>query len=88
MAANSASNEEPELVGGTASGERLSRHFHRRSLSKSLQIGIGVIAIIFLAIICLAFWDPDGMGRKGMEFPADVGRPIADTVKDGTKWLI
>jgi len=88
MAATSTSNEEPGLVGGTASGERPSRQFHLRSLSKSLQIGIGLVAIIFLAIVCLAFWDPDGMGRKGMEFPADVGRPIADTVKDGTKWLI
>jgi glycine betaine/proline transport system permease protein len=41
-----------------------------------------------LAALCLAFWDPDGIGRKGMEFPVEFGGPIADGIKGGTRWLI
>lgn len=56
--------------------------------AKTLIGLVGAITVVLLAVVCLAVWDPDGTGRKAMDFPADIGDPIASGIKDGTKWLI
>ncbi|HEU0022705.1 MAG TPA: proline/glycine betaine ABC transporter permease [Dehalococcoidia bacterium] len=81
-------NRGPTLAGNREVGDRPSGASQSRSWSKPLTGVAGVLASILLAAISLAFWDPDGIGRRGMEFPAEVGEPIANTVKDGTRWLI
>lgn len=86
MAATETSSTEPDAQ--KAQVEPPARALQPRSMNNTLKIVIGILAVILLAAICLAFWDPDGIGRKGMEFPANIGKPISDSIKDGTKWLI
>ncbi len=88
MAATRTSNVGQPLPDEVESAPPPARGPQARSLSKTSMTVVGLLAVILLAAICLTFWDPDGFGRKGMEFPADIGKPIAGSVKDGTKWLI
>ena len=60
----------------------------RSGLGKTIWVSVGLLAVILLGFLCLAMWDPDGFGRKGMEFPVKFGKPIANTIQDGTEWLI
>ena len=60
----------------------------RDGLGKSIWVSLGLLAVVLVGILCLAVWDPDGFGRKGMDFPVKFGKPIADSIQDGTEWLI
>ena len=53
-----------------------------------LWAALALLGLVLVTVVCLFAWDPDGVGRKGMEFPVNVGRPIATTITDAVKWLI
>lgn len=88
MATTDTSGVRPGQVRERPLGPASARELQTRHFSKTLKSAVGIFAVILLAAICLAFWDPDGIGREGMEFPADIGTPIADGIKDGTNWMI
>ena len=88
MAATGTSSVEPTIVDERPSGHFTAQQFRTRSVSKALKSAVGISAVILLAAICLALWDPDGIGRQGMEFPINIGTPIGDGIKNGTRWLI
>ena len=60
----------------------------RDGLGKSIWVSLGLLAVVLVGILCLTVWDPDGFGRKGMDFPVKFGKPIANSIQDGTEWLI